>query len=225
MFAPRLQPRRDLIDQRLAQAGMLDAFDRLAEKGLDQQRFGLRGRNAARHQIEFQFVVERAGGGAVAALHVVGENLELGLVVGFGAIGQQQRLRHHLAVGPLRVPPHDDAALEYAVRLVVEHGLEYFAALAGSGDVIGDQRGIGVLAALEQACAADAGHGALAVEIEKQLIAHHGAAGDEGEGVETRAGADRGRQRRNMKRVGALADDFDVIDMRVVADEQLDAPH
>ena len=59
-------------------------------------------RNAARHQIEFQLVVERAGGGAVAALHVVGKDLELRLVVGFGALGQKQRPRHHLGVGLLR---------------------------------------------------------------------------------------------------------------------------
>ena len=52
---------------------MLDAFDRFAEKRLDQQSLGFRRRNAARHQIEFQFVIERAGGRAVAALHVVGE--------------------------------------------------------------------------------------------------------------------------------------------------------
>ena len=82
---------------------MLDAFDRLAEESLDQQRLGFGCRNAARHQIEFQLVVERAGGRAVAALHVVGEDLELRLVVGLGALGQQQRLRHHLGVGLLRV--------------------------------------------------------------------------------------------------------------------------
>ena len=52
---------------------------------LDQQRLGLRLRNAARHQIELELVVERAGGRAVAALHVVGKDLEFRLVVGLGA--------------------------------------------------------------------------------------------------------------------------------------------
>ena len=60
-------------------------------------------RNAARHQIEQQVLVERARGRAVAALHVVGEDLQLRLVVGLGLLGQQQRLRHHLGVGLLRV--------------------------------------------------------------------------------------------------------------------------
>ena len=76
---------------------MLDAVDRLADEGLDQQRLGLLGRNAARHQIELQVLVERAGGRAVAALHVVGEDLQLRLAVGLGLVRQQQRVRHHLA--------------------------------------------------------------------------------------------------------------------------------
>jgi hypothetical protein len=43
-----LQPGGDVLDQRVAQAGMLDALDRLADEGLDQQRLGLLGGNAAR---------------------------------------------------------------------------------------------------------------------------------------------------------------------------------
>ena len=106
--------------------------------------------------------------------------------------------------------------------LVVEHRFEHFAALAIARDVVGDQRGVGVLAALEQRRAADAGDGALAVEFQEQLIAHHGAAGGEGERVEARMRADRGRERRDMQRVGAFADDLHMIDMGVVADEQFE---
>ena len=97
------EPGGDVLDQRVAQAGMLDAFDRLADEGLDHQRLGLLGRDAARPQIEQQILVERAGGRAVAALHVVGKDLELGLVVGLGLLRQQQRVRRHLGVGLLRV--------------------------------------------------------------------------------------------------------------------------
>ena len=61
---------------------------------------------------------------------------------------QQQRLRHHLGVGLLRVRPHDDLALEHAAALVVEHGLEHLAALAAAGRVVDHQRGVGVLRAL-----------------------------------------------------------------------------
>ena len=45
---------------------MLDALDRLADKRLHQQRLGFLLRNAARHQIEPQILVEGAGGRAVA---------------------------------------------------------------------------------------------------------------------------------------------------------------
>ena len=79
-----------------------------------------------------------------------------------------------------------------------------------------------MLAAVDQGGAANAGDGVLAVEIEEQLIAHHGAAGGEGEGVEARFGADRRRQRRDVQRLHAFADDLDVIDMRLVADEQFE---
>ncbi len=58
--------------------------------------------------------------------------------------------------------------------------------------------------------------------LQEQLVAHHGAAGGEGESVEARPRADRGRQRRDVQRVGALADDLDVIDMGLVADENLE---
>ncbi len=72
-------------------------------------------------QIKQQILVERAGGRAVAALHVVGEDLQLRLVVGFGVVRQQQRLRHHLGVGLLRARADDDLALEHAAALAVEH--------------------------------------------------------------------------------------------------------
>ena len=88
--------------------------------------------------------------------------------------------------------------------------------------MVGDQRGVGVLPALDQGGAADAGDGVLAVEFQEQLVAHHGAAGGEGESVEARPRADRGRQRRDVQRVGALADDLDVIDMGLVADKDLE---
>ena len=70
--------------------------------------------------------------------------------------------------------------------------------------MVGDQRGVGMLAALEQARAADAGDRALAVEAHEQLVAHHRAAGREQELVEARVRADRRHQRRDMQRAGAL---------------------
>ena len=82
---------------------MRDLLDRLADEGLRSAAPRLPSRNAARHQIEQQIVIERAGGRAMAADHVVGEDFELRLVVGLGLVRQQQRMRHHLGVGLLRV--------------------------------------------------------------------------------------------------------------------------
>ena len=59
-------------------------------------------------------------------------------------------------------------------------------------------------------------------KLQEQLVAHHRAADGEGERVEARLGADRRRKRRDMQRVGAFADDLDVIDMGLVADEQFE---
>src|SRR5262249_60214518 len=79
---PRRQPGDHGLDQRLAQAGVLDAFHRLADEGLDQQRLGLLGRDAARLEIEQERLVERAGGGGMAALDVVAKALQLRVAAG-----------------------------------------------------------------------------------------------------------------------------------------------
>ena len=88
--------------------------------------------------------------------------------------------------------------------------------------VIGDQGGVGMLAALEQAGAADPGNGALPGEPHEQLVAHDGATGGEQEFVEAGMGADRRHQGGDMERPGAPAGDLDVIDMRGVADLELE---
>ena len=89
----------------------------------------------------------------------------------------------HLAVGLLRLRPHDDLALEHAAALAVEHRFEHFAADA-AGPLIDDQRGVGVLAPLQQGGAAHAGDRPLAPEMDGQLVAHHRAAGGQQEYVE-----------------------------------------
>src|SRR4029077_4563727 len=65
--------------------------------------------------------------------------------------------------------------------------------------------------------AANAGHGALAVKPEKQLISHHSTTADEAESVKSRMRADRRSQRGNMQRLGPFADHFDVVDMSAIA--------
>ena len=97
MSASRLQPCGDLVHQRVAQPGMLDALDRLTDEGLDQQRLGFLRRNAARLEIEQKVIVERAGGRAMATLHIVSVDFQLRLAIGLGVLGQAQRMRAILA--------------------------------------------------------------------------------------------------------------------------------
>ena len=124
-----------------ARAGVAgDGLDGLADEGLDQQRLGFLLGKAARPQIEQQALVERAGGRAMAAGDVVGEDFQFRLVVGFGLVGQQQRPRHHLGVGLLRVRADDDVALEHRMAAVVDHRAEDLAAVAVRHRVIHEQR-------------------------------------------------------------------------------------
>ena len=78
------------------------SLERLADEGLDQQRAGFASGMPRASQIEQQVLVDLAAGRAVAADHVVGEDLELGLGIELGRLRQHQRLRHLLAVGLLR---------------------------------------------------------------------------------------------------------------------------
>src|SRR6266576_3660582 len=92
-----------------------------------RRRFALEA--AAAEVVERRFV-ERADGGAVRALHVVGVDLELGLAVGPGLGREQQIVVGLLGVGALRARPHDDSAVEDAVRLLAQQAVEVFVARA-----------------------------------------------------------------------------------------------
>ena len=100
----------------------------------------------------------------MAAHHVVGENLKLRLGIELGALRQQQRARHLLAVGLLRAGRDDDLALEHAARLAVEHALEQLAAHAARHAVLDQERGVAMLMAAQQKGARHVGGRALARE-------------------------------------------------------------
>ena len=86
------------------------------------------GVDAAAAQIEDRVLVELADGGAVAALDVVGEDLELRLGVDLRVVGQQQVLVHLLRVALLRVRAHEHLAVEDAGGALVEDALVELAA-------------------------------------------------------------------------------------------------
>ena len=85
-----------------AMRGVLDLGDRLVDEGEDQQLLGRAPRDAARGQVEERRLVDGAGGGAVAALDVVGVDLELGLGEELARLVEQQALADLVAVGLLR---------------------------------------------------------------------------------------------------------------------------
>src|SRR6266849_10523615 len=72
---PPPEPAQRRSRQRIAHAFMRHRFDRLADERLNQKRLGVLFRNAARHQVELEILIERAGCGPVAALHIVCKNL------------------------------------------------------------------------------------------------------------------------------------------------------
>ena len=123
----------------------------------------------------------------MAAVHVVGKDLEFGLVVHRRLRRQQDRPRLHLAVGLLRARLDDHFALEDADRLVGDDVAVEFAALAAWGGVHHLQRGVGVAAPVEQAQASKPDPRPLAFEDGEGLPPHQRAAGDEAETVESRA--------------------------------------
>ena len=104
-------------------------------------------RNAARAHVEEQVLVELGCGRAVAADHVVGVDLELGLGIELGVLRQHERLGHLLAVALLRIGAHDHLALEDAARPVGQHALEQLAAHAAGHGMVDHQRGVDVLGA------------------------------------------------------------------------------
>ena len=116
-----------------------NGFDGLADEGLNQERLGFLFGKAPGAQIKQQAFVERAGGGAVTAGHVVGKDFQFRLVVGLGLVREQQRPRHHLGVGLLRVGLNDDAALKHRMSAIVDHRAEDLAAGAIRHRVIEEQ--------------------------------------------------------------------------------------
>src|ERR1700693_825992 len=62
--------------RQIAQVIAGDLFDRFADKRLDQQRLGLLLGEAARPQIKQQAFAARAGGRAMAACYIVGEDFQ-----------------------------------------------------------------------------------------------------------------------------------------------------
>ena len=99
----------------------------LGQEGAHQDGAGLGVGNAAAAQVEQLLGIEFADRRAMAAFHVVGENLEFRLGIDLGVGRQQQRLVHLIAVGLLRCAGDLDLALEHAARAAGQHVLHRLA--------------------------------------------------------------------------------------------------
>ena len=101
-----------MLFERLPERLDLNPVQHVARERVDQHVTRLLQVEASRLQIKDRVLVELTHRGAVRALHVVGENLELRLRIDLRIVGEQQRLVRLLGVGLLRVRPYDDFAVE-----------------------------------------------------------------------------------------------------------------
>src|SRR5581483_819520 len=221
MLSPRTQPLSGRAQQRLTDTHVRDPLDRLADEGLDQQSLSFFFRNTTRHQVELQRAVDGTGRRAMAALHVVGEDLEFRLVVRFRLVGEQKRMARHFGVGLLGVRLDNDLALENAVALILENGTEALPAGAATRGMTDNEGIVDVLTSFQQRRPANRSLGSLAFKARKNLIAYDGAASRVNEAIVGRPGPDRQAQRGNAQRSVPVIADHDMIDMRAITDHQL----
>src|SRR5207244_5611336 len=145
-----LQTRQAVADPRQqvpAQQGRVDKLHRLLNKSLDKHSTRLRIRDSAGAQVKERRLVEITDCGTMAALYVIGEDLELGLGVDRCPRAQHQILAELVCVDLLCPGAHRDAALEGAVSAPGGHSFEYFASFAARRCMIYRSKNVGLLTA------------------------------------------------------------------------------
>src|SRR6185503_16811241 len=125
-----LKARSDGTLQMRSGGRMADPFDQLVGERMDEHAARLVGPDAARAEEEEGVVVEPADGRAVAALHVVGEDLELRLGVDDRVAREEEILVDLSGVALLRLRAYEHLAVEDGARAPVEHSLVELAARA-----------------------------------------------------------------------------------------------
>ncbi len=101
---------------------------------------------------------------------------------------------------------------------VVGDGAEHLAAGAIRHRVVHEQRGVGVLAAIEQIDAVGLDPGALAGKCDGRLVAADGSARGHAKRVEVRMRAQRHHGGGNVEGLAAVLDQADMVEPRIVAD-------
>ena len=190
---------------------MVDAVDHLADERLGQHgpRHALG--HAALAGIEDRRLVEGADGVAVRALHIVGEDQQFRLGVDLGLVRQDQRVVAHARLRTVGALFDDDAALEYAPRLVAHDALGQLGRRPVPAAVGDDGRQVGMALVAQEIDAVEADGGALPWMRDLGLdpLAPR-AGGQEGlaEGCARREPDRGGRDRHALRAVGRKDDAF-----------------
>src|SRR4249920_1373052 len=101
---------------------------------------------------------------------------------------------------------------------VVGHSTEYFAAGAMGHRMVHEQRGVGVLAAVEQIDSVGLDTGMLARKGNGRLVAADGSARSHAEGVEVRMRTQGEHGGGNIEGLAAVLDQTNMVEPRIVAD-------
>lgn len=156
-----------MVAQRTLRHGAHD----LISKAAKQQATSLGHRDATCLHIKQLLGIHIADGGTMAALHVVGQDFQLGLGIDLRPVGQQQGATQLLRVGLLRQRRNTDAALEYRMAMIVNHVLEQLVAAAVGHGMVQEQRVIEMRGAVRQHQTLDIGLRRAADKLDMQFVA------------------------------------------------------
>ena len=126
---------------------------------------------AAAAQVEQRLGLDLPGGGAVAALHVVGVDHQAGLAVDLGILGKQQVLVGLPGVALLGVAAHHHLAAEHGAGVAVEDALVVEAAGAVGLGVVDADQVVDMLALPRVVQTVQGAEGAGAVQRYREIVA------------------------------------------------------
>ena len=172
---------------------------------MDEEAPGLGEADAAGAHVEQHALVELADRRAVLALHVVGEDLELGLRVDERLLREEEVLVLLDGVGLLRAGADDDAAVEDRAGAAVEHALVELAARAVRLRVVDGRVVVHVLLARDLVEAEERAVGAFAAEADAQVVPREAGAERDRVVDERGVGGRAHVQALDVERLGALA--------------------
>ncbi|PAV93257.1 hypothetical protein WR25_26036 [Diploscapter pachys] len=172
-----IQPAVGVGCEHLAHCFVGDPVERVRNERPRQQRLRARRGDAAALHVEERACIEFADRRAVRALHVVGEDFELGLQVHRRGALQQQTAQRLFAVGLLRIARHLDRGGEADGRTIGSDRAPQLVRLPVGVGVADADRAFLALLVTGQQRAAEFGIGAVAVQRQRGVEAGAGSGG------------------------------------------------